>query len=213
MIISMTSYSARFTGNENFILNRKPVEENLSSFWSWAYSELDSNMIRSVLAEYIVASALDITEEPGESYRQMWRPYDLGYKGLRIEVKSASSVQTWNSKHKGNYIFSIAPARVPGEEGDYKEDAPLQRNSDLYVFAIFEPEDEGILPLNLDAWQFLILPTRVLDEMSLTQKSIAISSLMKLEPRVCNYSELKECVDRIMIDNSILEGVDHSDCL
>ncbi len=191
----------RFIGTENFILDGKLMEETISSFWSWAYSELDSNMIRSVLAEYIVASALDITDEPGENYRQMWRPYDLGYNGLRIEVKSASSVQTWNTKHRGNYTFGIAPARVPGDEGDYKDDAPVQRNSDLYVFAIFEPKDEGESPLNLDAWRFLILPTRVLDEMSLTQKSIGISSLMKLKPAECDYSEIKPCIDSLFGGN------------
>lgn len=188
----------RCTGSENFILDGKPIDETISSFWSWAYSELDSNMIRSVLAEYIVASSLDITDEPGENYRQMWRPFDLGYKGLRIEVKSASSVQTWNTKHKGNYTFSIAPARIPGDEGDYKDDAPVQRNSDLYVFAIYEPKDESESPLDLDAWRFLVLPTRVIDEMSLTQKSIGISSLMKLEPVKCSYSEIKQCIDVLM---------------
>ncbi len=91
----MSKYG-RFNGNEDFILDGKPNGDNVVSFWCWAYSELNNNIVRSVLAEYIVASALGITKEPGEEYRQMWRPYDLMYQNMRIEVKSASNVQTWS---------------------------------------------------------------------------------------------------------------------
>lgn len=149
------------------------------------------------MAEYIVASAWGITENPNETYRKMWRPYDLMYKNKRIEVKSASSIQTWNVKHKGKYTFSIAFAKVPGEDGDYRDDAPLQRNSDFYIFCIYEPKDEMTTALDLDAWRFLVLPTKVLDEMSLTQKSIGMAPLMKLNPIECGYGEIKKVIDKM----------------
>ncbi len=189
--------NGRFTGEEEFILNGKPTGENVTSFWRWAYSELDSNIVRSALAEYIVASALGITDNPDEAYRKMWRPYDLMYKGKKIEVKSASSVQTWNVKNKGKYTFSIAPARIPGEDGDYHDDSPLQRNSDFYIFCIYEPKDEKTMALNLDSWRFLVLLTKVIDEMSPTQKTIGIGPLMKLKPVECGYGELKGVIDKL----------------
>ncbi len=193
--MKMAKYG-RFVGNEKFIINGNPTEATIVSFWSWDYSELDSNIVRSVLAEYIVATALGITKEPGEEYRQMWRPYDLMYQGIRIEVKSASTIQTWETRHKGKHTFSIAPAKVPNEYGDYADDAPVQRNSDIYIFCLFEPDDENTSPLNLNAWRFLVLPTHILNDMSLTQKTIGISSLMKLNPVECKYEKLKAIVDQ-----------------
>ena len=193
----MKSRYKRFSGAESFLHNGMPTGDHVSSFWAWAYSELDSNIVRSVLAEYIVASALEITDLPGEDFRQMWRPYDLMFEGKRIEVKSASTVQTWNTRNKGNFTFSIAPARVPDENGDYKEDAPLRRNSDIYVFCIFDPESEDISPLNLDAWTFYIVPTRVFDEKLPVQKTISINPLMKLNPVKCSFDELQDTIRRL----------------
>lgn len=120
------------------------------------------------------------------------------YKGRENEVKSASSVQTWNVKNKRKYTFSIAPARIPGEDGDYRDDAPLQRNSDFYIFCIYEPVDENSTALNLDSWRFLALPTKVLDEMSLTQKTIGRGPLMKLKPAECGYGELRGVIDTLL---------------
>jgi len=36
----------------------------VGDFWSWAYSDMLSNVIRSVYAEFLVASALGFTHEP-----------------------------------------------------------------------------------------------------------------------------------------------------
>lgn len=185
------------TGKERFSVDGKELDENLNSFWSWAYSELDSNIVRSAFAEYIVAMALGITDEPGESFRVMWRPFDLKYKDVRVEVKSASTIQTWKSKKNRNFKFDVAPARTYDEQGSYI-DGPIERNCDVYVFCIFDPEDENTNPMELDKWRFLVLPTRVLNEHSLEQKTITLSSLMKLQLRECAFSELKETIDEVV---------------
>ena len=189
----------KLTGTENFMLNGNPTGVKLSSFWAWAYSELESNIVRSVLAEYIVASALSITDTPGEDYREMWRPYDLLYRNIRIEVKSASTVQAWNTKHKGKFTFSIAPARVVDEFGNYKDDAPVQRNSDIYIFCIFAPNDETTSPLILDSWTFYLVPTKVFDEIMPMQKTISFDPLKSLNPTITDYKGLKNAVDDLMV--------------
>ena len=184
----------RYTGEEVFSFNGNDLGKMTLSFWSWAYSELESNILRSALAEYIVALALDITENADECYRKTWRPYDLGFMGRRIEVKSASTVQAWETRHKGKYTFSIAPASLPNENDNYEENAPKQRNSDVYVFAIFEPKGEEVNPLNLDGWHFVVISTRVLDENMPLQKTISMPSLLRLDPIETDFAGLKSAV-------------------
>ncbi len=42
-----------------------------------------------------------------------------------------------------------------------------------------------------------MLLTKVIDEMSLTQKTIGIGPLMKLKPVECGYGELKGVIDKL----------------
>lgn len=110
-----------YKGTEHFSTNGNEIDLTMLDFWKWAYSDLSNNIPRSVLAEYIVASSLKIAQ----NHRIMWQPYDLLYKDIKIEVKSAAYVQSWESKHPDRVTFRIAPARLPDETGDYKENAPL----------------------------------------------------------------------------------------
>ena len=65
-----------YNGTEHFMTNGKELPLTMMNFWSWAYSDLANNINRSVLAEYIVATALEITELQTEAWRKMFRPYD-----------------------------------------------------------------------------------------------------------------------------------------
>lgn len=188
-----------YKGNENFCSNGNTLPITMNDFWRWAYSDLTNNINRSVLAEYIVASSLGITNIPTEQTRTMWRPYDLLSKqGYKIEVKSAAYVQSWDAKHPDNISFRIAPARLPDESGDYKLDAPLQRNSDLYIFCIYKAMTKDESPLNLDLWEFYVLPTTILNEKKPTQKTITLPALMKLEPMWCDYFGIGDAISTIM---------------
>lgn len=188
-----------YKGSEHFSINGHEISLTIKDFWIWAYSDLTNNIRRSVLAEYIVATALEIIHINSESSRTMWRPYDLLTKdGLRVEVKSAASVQSWDAKHPEFISFRIAPARLPDETGDYKRFAPKQRNSDLYVFSIFTGMNAEDSPLNLDLWEFYVLPTKILDKEKPTQKTITFSSLLKLGPVWSDYYGLNEAIQKAM---------------
>jgi len=51
----------------------------------WSSSELLRNALRGVLAEFVVASTIDILDKS----REEWDAYDLKAKnGLKIEIKS-----------------------------------------------------------------------------------------------------------------------------
>lgn len=188
-----------YEGTEKFTLNGDPLPLTMTDFWKWAYSDLTNNIGRSVLAEYIVASALGITSLDSEQTRIMWRPYDLLTKeGYRIEVKSAAYIQSWDAKHPDRITFRIAPARMPDVTGDYKLNAPLQRNSDAYVFCIYKAMTKDESPLNLDLWDFYVLSTKILNDKKPTQKTITLPALMMLEPLRCDFYGIGEIIRKIL---------------
>lgn len=188
-----------YEGTEQFTLNDKTLSMTMNDFWKWAYSDLTNNIGRSVLAEYIVASALGITNLSTEQTRIMWRPYDLLSKeGYRIEVKSAAYIQSWDAKHPDHISFRIAPARVPDATGDYKLDSPIQRNSDAYVFCIYKAMTKDQSPLNLDLWDFYVLNTKILDDKIPSQKTITLPSLMTFKPVKCDFYGIAETVRNIL---------------
>lgn len=186
------------TGNEHFSVNGREIDITMKDFWIWAYSDLTNNIHRSVLAEYIVSTSLGNSAKT-ELSRIMWRPYDLLSKeGYKVEVKSAAYVQSWDAKHPDRISFRIAPARLPDKTGDYKDDAPLQRNSDVYVFCIYKAITKDESPLDLDKWDFYVLPTKILDEKKPTQKTITLPSLMQLKPMWCDYYGISDAIKQMM---------------
>lgn len=50
-------------------------------------------------------------------------------------------------------------------------------------------------PLNLDLWEFYVLPTKILDEKKKAQKTITLPSLLQLNPIRCNYDELENTIN------------------
>ncbi|WP_051517282.1 hypothetical protein [Deinococcus phoenicis] len=148
-----------------------------TDFWQWAYSDFLSNALRGVLAEYIVAQAVGCTHRP----RTEWDAYDLKTDaGLKIEVKSAASLQTWPQRQPSLIRFDIDLKRGwDAETNVYAAEAT--RAADVYVFCVFTAQDRATAnPLNLEQWFFLICPTELLNQRFPTQKSVSLSSLEAL---------------------------------
>ena len=74
-----------------------------------------------------------------------------------------------------------------------------KRNCDLYVFCLFTAKTKDVSILNLDYWDFYVLPTSVLDEKVPNQKGIALSSLLKLEPVKTDYAGLGSVIESIKL--------------
>ena len=57
---------------------------------------------------------------------------------------------------------------------------PVKRQADVYVFCLY-PERERHLadPLDVHAWQFWVVPSRVLDEVLGAQKSLGLGTLSR----------------------------------
>ena len=71
----------------------------------------------------------------------------------------------------------------------------LRRWCDLYIFCLLDNKNqETINPLSLNQWTFYVLKTKILNEKIPLQKTITLSSLLKLDPIKCNYNELKNVI-------------------
>lgn len=186
------------TGLEHLVDGSSVLPFHIADYWQWAYSDMLRNTQRGVFAEFIVKAALDLGGIfTNNNIRSNFEPFDLVGPNItnhctpprlenssfpcRIEVKSAAYIQSWE-QHEGTkprITFSIAPARLPDETGDFKVDAPLQRNSDLYVFAVYtaKEREQNILDMNL--WKFYVVKTSALDKKYGNQKTVSLTSLIK----------------------------------
>lgn len=184
------------TNNEPFTQKGSPQDTKLINFWQWAFSDLSNNAIRGVLAEYIVAYHLGISE----GVRAEWDAYDLlTNEGIKLEIKSAAYLQSWEQTKLSTISFGIAPTKGwNASTNEYSNEA--KRQADVYIFCLLHHKDKVTLnPLELDQWTFYFLPTRVLDEKIPTQKIITLSSLLKLDPVKASYEKIEEALSKIIL--------------
>ena len=192
--------SRMLSGDEPFHLGGIRQEKTVLDFWRWADSDLKSNALRGRLAEYLVASALGID---GDSVRREWVAYDLLLPpDVRIEVKSASYVQGWTQRRPSTISFGICPTL--GWDPDTAEfGTTRRRHATVYVFALLgAPEQTEVDPLDLAAWQFFVLPAKVLDDLAPAQKSIRLKVLLRFSPELVEYAGLPAAVRRAVLPRS-----------
>lgn len=165
-------------GTERFHFNGDVLNFSIMDFWRWSVSDLLSNATRGRLAEFIVASALQI---PFTKIREEWAAWDLTTpEGIKVEVKSAAYLQSWHQKEYSRISFQIRKTRAWDSESNIQADFS-QHHADIYVFALLAHKDEiSIDPMNLSQWFFYILPTIELDHRKRSQNSITLVSLEKL---------------------------------
>lgn len=182
------------TGTEKFNLNRRNLSISLTDFWRWSSSDLVNNTMRGILAEFIVANALGLAD----GVRIEWDAFDLITKdGLKIEVKSAAYIQSWSHQKLSSINFKICPTRNWNEENNKRSDE-LKRQADVYVFCLLHHKDKDTIdPLNLEQWEFYIIKTSVLNNERPNQKTIGLSSLLKLKPHKAKYEEIASFIETL----------------
>lgn len=100
--------------------------------WSWGMSDLRTNTLRGVLAEFIVSRAVG----SASAGRVEWDAYDvMTPEGVKVEVKACAYLQGWPQTSLTRIVFSGLSARVldPETNGYAGE---RQYNADVYVFAV-----------------------------------------------------------------------------
>ena len=192
----------RKAGDKAFCVRGENLEFTVLDYWRWANSDLLDNAARGVLAEFLVANAVNQTNEP----RSEWGSFDVRTEsGIRVEVKSAAYAQSWPQEKPSRFSFDIAPrAEVWNPETNetmYYD--PPERVSDVYVFCILgQPHDPDPDPMDLDQWEFYVLPTAELDKERPRQKKIALNPLKALVRRTTGrsttpYGELARVIETL----------------
>ncbi|GHG11937.1 hypothetical protein GCM10017783_25210 [Deinococcus piscis] len=121
-----------------------------------------------------------------------WDAYDLvGPDNLKVEVKSAAYLQSWQQRQPSAIRFDIALKRGwDASTNIYSSEA--SRTAEVYVFCVFaEQRREFADPLQLEQWFFLVCPTQWLGERFSVQKSVALSTLEHLTKRCISFWRAK----------------------
>lgn len=175
-------------GNEHLTFEEKSIGYSLLEFWQWSVSDILSNATRGRFAEFVVGTAIEMNPK---KLRNEWDAFDIiTDNGIKIEVKSASYIQSWNQKEFSKISFSIKKAKHwDSINGMTNKEA--KRHADLYVFCLLKVKDQNIIdPLKLEQWDFFVLPTFKLDNYTRSETSITLNSLQKLTEAI-DYSKLK----------------------
>lgn len=184
----------RKTGTEAFRTNGIDTAHTITGYWAWAHSDLVDNAERGKVAEYIVAMALGVAE----GFSPTWGRFDLTFKGKGIEVKSSAYMQTWYQEKESSILFGCRPT-FGWDEATNTNDTICKRQAHIYVFCVLTPKDKSILdPLDLDQWQFYVVPTAFLDEKIPKQKTISMLFLQKHGIAPCTYDGIRPAVEHIV---------------
>ena len=186
----------RKEGTERFHTDGANLNCSLIDFWQWSASDLVSNALRGILAEYLVAHALGLAD----TVRSEWSAYDLLLpNGMKLEVKSAAYIQSWYQKELSKISFDIRKTREWNEETN-RQSREMKRQADIYVFCLLKHTvQETIDPLDVAQWEFYVLPTSVLDDNVGDQKHISLQALKKLDPLQVPYEDLSSCIGQLAV--------------
>jgi hypothetical protein len=166
-------------------------------FWAWALGDLRLNSTRGMLAQFLVAKALDDPRLRDDG----WGNFDvLTPEGIKVEVKSSGYLQSWTQRKLSRIVFSGLKARSWDAETRYSAEPEFR--ADVYVFAVHTCQDPAIYdPLALDAWIFYVLPATIVR--ALGQKTLSLARLATLAPSPVGWSKLPDAVQ-----NSVSQSVE-----
>jgi hypothetical protein len=175
----------RLTGKERSSDDLLVVED----FWQWAFSDLRTNIVRGILAEFLVAQAL---KDPS-LMRTAWDNWDVTTAtGIKVEVKSSAYLQSWNQRKLSSIRFTGLIGRAwSAETNELAAERSLR--ADVYVFALHtcrEPDQYD--PLKVDQWQFRVMSATELAEHGV--RSVSLAFLDRHAPAVYRLDELIQAV-------------------
>lgn len=185
------------TGKEKFLYCGKELNFDISDLWRFHYSNIYS--LHGEIAEFIVARVLGITEAQNTAYWTLW---DISYRNVRIEVKATAYFHLWNSNGKISQqrTFSIAAANGsydPQKSGN----SDFCRQNDIYVFCLNNGEtEESSYPLDMDNWEFYVVPTAFLNEYCANNKTISLGRIRSFGFASISYGNLKAAIDKVIDD-------------
>jgi hypothetical protein len=182
------------SGCEPIRIGSKVLPVSLIDFWRWSYSNILGNTLRGHLAEFIVGYGLDCLSD----VRQEWASCDLVKGNIRIEVKSASYLQSWKQDKLSSIGFDIAPKR--GWDPLSNSTTTTQsRASGLYVFCLLHHDSKSsVEPLDVSQWRFYLVPTNCLNAHFQGQQRVWLGSLKRMQFQPVGFDALQEQFHKVM---------------
>ncbi|HWX44611.1 MAG TPA: hypothetical protein VNY52_04735 [Solirubrobacteraceae bacterium] len=177
----------RLTGDERFSADSFSVLD----FWRWAFSDLRTNIVRGVLAEYLVARAVG---DPS-LLREAWGNWDVTTAtGIKVEVKSSAYLQSWNQRKLSSIVFSGLTGREwSAGTNEFAADRAL--HAQVYVFAVHTCREPGEYdPLKIEDWEFRVMSAAQLAEHG--YRSVTLAFLDGHAPTAYRIDELRQAVER-----------------
>jgi hypothetical protein len=172
--------------------------KQLKDFWRWAYSDLLTNTLRPLIAEYLVKLATHARA----TRRVEWAPYDvLTPEGIKIEVKSSGFCQSWISPNKPSAVtFSRLFGQPLSEDGGTILGTTPEVRADVFVFAVQMCKDRRAYnALDLTQWRFWVLPGSLIRRRG--YDSIRLSVVESLAPPAVTWHGLRDAVLQAAANN------------
>lgn len=180
-------------GKEKFVSQNKELEFGMLEFWCSKFSNIYN--IQEYIAEFLVEQALGIEKSHNTEY---WTLFDILYKDYRIEIKETGYYHPWNENGKISEMRRFGITKANSKYEDKESNNIYERQNDIYVFCLnIGKTKETSNPLNIDNWEFYIVPTKTINEVCKNNKSIGLNKVQKIATKV-NYFEIKEYIDNLI---------------
>ena len=181
-----------------------PTTVSIEEFWSWAFSDLQSDNHRGALATFLVAKALGISLSTREAYPG----YDLELPPVtRIRVTAAGFLRARDQEPVSEIRFdNLAGPKSPSSEllsdSDYA--------ADVYVFCLQQCGDATTYdPLDLSQWAFYPLPRRVLADYG--ARSLSLATVRRFRAESTSFENLaNEVADLLEEEQRLRKPQDES---
>lgn len=193
----------KLSGNEVFV-NTGSLRFKVSDLWGYAFSNLNSNILRGSVAEFLVEMAFHGPEAAG--IRNPWEDYDVQTTaGKTIEVKSCSYLQDWDQEKLSSVIFSglkagsVWPAAATPEQAAITDEKRYK--ADIYVLALLHHQfTETLNILDLEQWSFYVLSREGLAEAANNGNSITLVRLQRYSVQPVSFVQLKAAIEALQAE-------------
>lgn len=179
------------TGDEPFHDRGRRLGLAVRDFWRWSASDLASNTLRGLVAEFLVNRAIG----GPKALRTEWDAFDLvTASGAGIEVKCSAYVQAWAQRRLSTPSFDVAAKRSWYAATNTVADRPI-RPARCYVFALHHHQERDTLdPCDVSQWSFYVAATAELDRHFPTTKRLGLRAIERLCGPAVTFQELAAAV-------------------
>ena len=190
----------KLTGQEPFI-NTGSKAFTVLDFWQYAFSILNSNVLRGALAEFLVENALKDLEDI--QIRSPWGDWDVeDTDGTKIEVKCGAYIQDWDQNDFTKVVFSGLKAKEVYYSEAVKSHKDLATvaayKADIYVLALQHHKEHASFDiLDMQQWSFYVLSRDQISSITNNGSSVSILRLEKHGIQAVPFEGIRQKIEAL----------------